>query len=223
MGQLYNMLYPNKPSLTTEYEAIDYARFIPVVTTLYREFFNKSQTTINAPGTLIYIFVGHWTQIGQCVADIIKLIAALNLPFYAAIVPLADLLYYIDSEYKTLYKTKLHAPIDKYKCNIYQKLFVNYKKITKEDLDNLKEEFKVFKTLTKIIKKEICTKCEIRKLTPVEVSHVKIFKPKEIEKETLEALAYYNKKYPEVYTFANEVLSFINKEILEYLLKNIKK
>ena len=49
---------------------------------------------------------------------------------------------------------------------------------------------------------------------------MKLFKPKEIEKEVMIAINYYSKTSPQLVALSNEVLVFIQKEILEYIKNN---
>ena len=196
MGQLYNMLYPNRKNnfnISKEYSAVDFINFIPVFPLLYRQAFNKSETTINTPGALIYIFLGEWSQVAPYIQVALKTLAASISPLPILVPVLADVVYQLGEEYKTGYKQSLKSPIGKYKANIYHTLFINYKNNVNTDIEKLQEEFRVFKSLVKVIKKEICTKCEKRRLDPIEISQMKLFKPKEIEKEVMIAINYYSK------------------------------
>lgn len=224
MGQLYSMLYPKESNycINLEYEDINFIDYIPVFPTIYRLAFNKSKTKINCPGSLIYLFLGNWTTVHQYVQDVLKIFTAAISPLPIMVPVIVDVLYLMEEEYRSLYKEKSKLSFDKDKCNIYHKLFVNYKKIKDSDLIQLQEDFKIFKTMINVIKKEICTKCDSRKLTPVEISQIKLFQPKEIEKEVNIAMNYYNANYPKIHKLASDVLEYINKEIINYLLKNLE-
>ena len=218
MGQLYNMLYPNRKNiLTHEYIAIDYANFIPILPLLYRHFFNTTFTTINHPSILIELFISNWTSIGQYIQHSIKIASAISIPFPLGLVIFAELGYFLEKEIKLKIKLK---DIEKLKCNIYQELFVNYNKNKENDIKKLQEDFKIFKAFIKVIKTKICDKCEKRKLDPIEISNIKLFQPKLIEKEVNIAMNHYNKTSPMLHDFSNKVLNFIQKEILEYILNN---
>lgn len=105
--------------------------------------------------------------------------------------------------------------------NIYKHLFVDYKKIKFDQLDDYKQEFSYFKESLSALKKKVCNKTKAYELSSSQIHDIKLFNPTKAKNEMSNAIKYYESKNKNFATFAQHVADYIIKELIEYIATNI--
>lgn len=200
-----------KVNVSNEYNAMDWPDFfLGSLSKLYRGLTNNAKLTIKNPGMLISLFTGKWTTFGQIIQY-----AYNPVKFYT----LWDIVDHIsDKGKKAAFSSEA---VLKGTPNIYQELIVNYKKIKQDDIEKYKADFERFKVAIQGAKKVYCNKTQPTKLTTSQLTDLKLFRPKEIKTEIERALTHYVGFGPEWKKFSEDVVSWINSNIVDYLLENI--
>lgn len=204
-----------KYEISKEYAVFDIPTLLGPLNTIYRKLTNKSTTTINNPGLLVYFMVGTWSQIGQGLQMITRVLP----PNSFVEVPI---LVYDKITGKDVDRDAAKERNQTYyKCNIYKDLFIECKSVKPEDLGRLKEEFDVFKKMIKWLKVAYMQKCPKRALGVMEINTMKHFKPDKAKNEMTNAVKILKHKDKELGKLAEEVVGFVLKEIIEFTEKNV--
>lgn len=204
--------------ISHEYNAMDWPRFFAGPFNMaYRALTSKTKLKIKNPGVLINLFVGKWTTVGNISTVILNSLAG---NFGNIVVEAGKQTY-------DAYKGKKSAVGEadkntiKNTPNMYKVLFVDYKDAKDIPIERINVDLKLFKAIITELKKTECAPVDDEyEASTSQLGDLKLFRPKEIEKEMSEAISYYKSNVPELENIANNFAQWITNNVVKYILDN---
>lgn len=200
--------------ISKEYFAADWVNIFGPVATIWRGLTNFSKTKIEHPGAMVGLLLNKWATGAEGLSLVTKIILTPD------VITMSKM--FIDrirkKESTAFGKQVLNAK----KCNIYNTLFNNYKKVNTSNIEPYKREFELFKALISTIKSEVCVPCKTRTMSTSEIHDMKLFKPDKAKTEMETAIKYFEAQNPEFAKFANEVSTYVAENIIEFISNNIE-
>ena len=184
MWDVANEMSGLKPlTVHNEYNVLDWPKFFlgGTITSLWRKFVKGGETTIEAPGALVNLFLGKWTTLG----DIFD---------YARNKPGLSPLALVGSGIKTASASKSHTGVagsfrkkgQIARCENAYYVLVTNRKIEVDNPGKYLELVSNFNKAVSEIKSTVCKKCPKRNLAIGELNDLKLLRPDRIRPEIMD-------------------------------------